>query len=146
MLSNWNLKSHKTILIWYKSNNCILRTDGPLGAPCDPSLYGRIDCYDSCPLCSPHHSCDFSSCYDDIFFTRYTSHYGSYISWRKFAIFFISIILSLIIQDFLLNIWVTIYVLTRDLYITVESQMEECLVTTWWAISWSLTNHSNSFV
>jgi len=53
------------------SFNCS-RTDGPLGPPCDPdrTRWGEITCYDSCPLCDPLNSCDWSSCYDDIAFTR----------------------------------------------------------------------------
>lgn len=49
--------------------NCS-RTDGPLGPPC---LLPRPDdqpvhCYDSCETCDPMNSCDWTACYDDVFF------------------------------------------------------------------------------
>jgi len=53
------------------SFNCS-RTDGPLGPPCDTDRerWGEITCYDSCPNCDPSNSCDWTSCHDDIAFTR----------------------------------------------------------------------------
>ena len=38
------------------------------GIPC---RWGEITCYDSCPNCDPSNSCDWTSCHDDIAFTRY---------------------------------------------------------------------------
>ena len=32
--------------------------------------WGKIDCYDSCPHCDPMASCDWTSCHDDITYTR----------------------------------------------------------------------------
>lgn len=45
-------------------------SDGPLGPPCDldRSRWIELVCYDSCPLCDSLHSCDFSTCHDDIGF------------------------------------------------------------------------------
>lgn len=45
-------------------------TFGPKGVTCDTNReqWGQIECYDSCPLCSPTDSCDWTSCYDDIGF------------------------------------------------------------------------------
>lgn len=53
------------------SFNCS-RTDGPLGPPCDTdrAKWGAIDCYDSCSLCDPMNSCDWTSCHDDIVYTK----------------------------------------------------------------------------
>ena len=33
--------------------------------------WGKIPCYDSCPNCDPANSCDWTSCHDDVAFTRY---------------------------------------------------------------------------
>jgi len=53
------------------SFNCS-RTDGPLGPPCDTdrSKWGAIECYDSCPLCDGMNSCDWTSCHDDVLYTK----------------------------------------------------------------------------
>jgi len=53
------------------SFNCS-RTDGPLGPPCDTdrARWGEITCYESCPSCDSSNSCDWTSCHDDIAFTR----------------------------------------------------------------------------
>ena len=55
----------------WQSWNCS-RTDGPLGAPCVlPRPTGRhTHCYESCGQCDPVNSCDWTACYDDIFFVR----------------------------------------------------------------------------
>ena len=52
----------------------VSRTDGPLGMTCDPEMRaanGDTFCYPSCPLCDPVHSCDWSSCADDMGFIKY---------------------------------------------------------------------------
>jgi len=53
------------------SFNCS-RSDGPLGPPCDTNRtkYGEISCYTSCPNCDASQSCDWTSCHDDVAFTR----------------------------------------------------------------------------
>jgi len=50
----------------------VSRTDGPLGPPCDTDRFswGEYDCYDSCPSCDRTNSCDWTSCHDDIIYTR----------------------------------------------------------------------------
>eukprot|EP00092_Neocalanus_flemingeri_P106267 GFUD01136336.1.p1 GENE.GFUD01136336.1~~GFUD01136336.1.p1 ORF type:complete len:267 (-),score=51.33 GFUD01136336.1:126-926(-) len=55
----------------YGSFNCS-RTDGPEGPPCDldRAKWGEIPCYDSCPLCDPLNSCDWTSCHDDVVYTK----------------------------------------------------------------------------
>jgi len=60
------------------SFNCS-RTDGPLGPPCDidRERWGSISCYSSCPLCDSMTSCDWTSCHDDIAFTRALVDYMS---------------------------------------------------------------------
>ena len=32
--------------------------------------YGEIECYDSCPHCDSSKSCDWTTCFDDVAFTR----------------------------------------------------------------------------
>jgi len=50
----------------------VSRTDSPLGPPCDTNRakWGETACYDSCPFCDPMNSCDWSSCHDDIVYTK----------------------------------------------------------------------------
>ena len=44
-----------------------------LGPPCDldRNYWGEFECHYSCPLCNPAHSCDWSSCYDDLGFLEF---------------------------------------------------------------------------
>ena len=44
-----------------------------IGAPCDldRNYWGEFECHYSCPLCNPAHSCDWSSCYDDLGFLEF---------------------------------------------------------------------------
>ena len=62
----------------YGSWNCS-KTVGPKGPTCDRNRsayeYGEIVCCDSCPECDPDNSCDFASCYDDVYFTRKIVYY-----------------------------------------------------------------------
>jgi len=47
-------------------------TIGPMGPSCDTdkAKYGETPCYSSCPNCDPTNSCDWTSCHDDVAFTR----------------------------------------------------------------------------
>lgn len=64
----------------FGSWNCS-KTVGPKGPTCDRNRgayeYGTIICCDSCPECDPNYSCDFASCYDDVYFTRKIVDYVS---------------------------------------------------------------------
>ena len=44
-----------------------------IGAPCDldRNYWGEFECHYSCPLCNAAHSCDWSSCYDDLGFLEF---------------------------------------------------------------------------
>ena len=50
---------------------------GPFGPPCDVNRdeWGEFECHDSCPLCDAAHSCDWSSCYDDVGFLDFLIGY-----------------------------------------------------------------------
>jgi len=55
---------------WWGSWNCSSDT-GPLGKTCDKSnVENHYPCYSSCPLCDPEEACDWTSCYDDVVFTK----------------------------------------------------------------------------
>jgi len=55
---------------WWGSWNCSSDT-GPLGETCDKSnTENHYPCYSSCPLCDPEEACDWTSCYDDVYFTQ----------------------------------------------------------------------------
>lgn len=55
---------------WWGSWNCSSDT-GPLGKTCDKSnIENHYPCYSSCPTCDPETACDWTSCYDDVYFTQ----------------------------------------------------------------------------
>jgi len=60
------------------SFNCS-STAGPLGPVCDTNRtkWGEVSCYSSCSTCDPWNSCDWTSCYDDLVFTREIFNYLS---------------------------------------------------------------------
>ena len=52
------------ILWWYRDDH-----------ECNIAYGGEFECHDSCPLCDAAHSCDWSSCYDDVGFLDFLIEY-----------------------------------------------------------------------